>query len=304
MISVVIPLYNKAATIGRAIHSVLSQTHLPDEVIVVNDGSTDDSVSHIPAHPAIRIVNQDNQGVSAARNRGITEAQSDYIAFLDADDEWKSTFLEKMLRLSEIYPDCTIFASSYEQHDASGTVRPARINGLTFLGHEGHLSNYFDVATQSDPPICSICLMAKKNSLLAIGGFPLGIAQGEDLLTWARLAVNNRIAYCNESLAVFHNEQSHSTETPKRIPPSEDLVGIELEKLFHANPTCPGLKSYVAHWHKMRASIYLRLPNQAKACRHEVRLSLAWHHNKKLYAYYLLSLLPFQMRLPIIQKLS
>lgn len=304
MISVVIPLFNKAITVERAIRSVLGQSHLPQEIIVVDDGSTDESLAHIPQHPLIRVVSQTNQGVSAARNKGISEAQNEYVAFLDADDEWKPDFLSRMWHLKEIYPDCTVFASSYEQHDAAGQIRATRLNGLPFLGNEGHLSNYFEVATHSDPPICSISLMVKRSALQAIGGFPVGIAQGEDLLTWARLAVTNRIAYCRESLAIFHNEQSHSTEAPKRVPPIDDIVGEELKKLYHSNPSFPGLKAYVAHWHKMRASIYLRLPHQSKACRHEVHLSLAWHRNKKLYAYYLLSLLPFQMRLPIIQKLS
>lgn len=304
MISVVVPLYNKAATIKRAIDSVLSQTVLPDEIIVVDDGSNDDSLNRIPKHPLIRIYRQSNSGVSVARNRGIEESQGEYVAFLDADDEWKPDFLFTMCRLKDTFSDCSFFASSYEQHDSNGVIRQTRLHNLPFLGTEGCLNNYFEVAAHSDPPICSISLMIKKSAMLAIGGFPVGIKQGEDLLTWARLAVHNKIAYSTQSLAIFHNEQGHSIESPKRVPPQKDVVGEELEKLYHENTQIPGFSEYIAHWHKMRASIYLRLPHQAKACRHEVRISRAWHPNKKLVAYYLLSFLPFQMRIPIIQKLS
>lgn len=90
MISVVIPLYNKDKQIAKTLYSVLKQTYPNFEVIVVNDGSTDNSLSEVSkiSDSRIRLICQENKGVSAARNRGIQEAKSDYIAFLDADDEW------------------------------------------------------------------------------------------------------------------------------------------------------------------------------------------------------------------------
>lgn len=304
MISVVIPLYNKENTIRRSIASVLNQTVDDYEIIVVDDGSTDCYIDQIPDDSRITIIHQENRGVSAARNKGISKAKGEFVAFLDADDEWKPSFLEMMMHLVDIFPECGVFASSYEQGDEMGAVTPIRLNGLPFMGQEGVLSNYFDVATKSDPPICSISIMVRSNDIRAIGGFPEGIRQGEDLLTWARLAVRCKIAYCTESLAVFHNNSHHSTERPKRIPPCEDVVGQELLLLQQQHPSNESLRSYIGHWHKMRASIFLRLPHQRENCIKEIRLAWNYVSKGKLILYWFLSLLPYSIRINFISKVN
>ena len=96
--SVVIPLYNKGREIARTLGGVAAQTYTPLEVIVVDDGSTDDSARVVEGLdlPGVRLIRQPNGGVSAARNRGIAEAKGDYIALLDADDYWKPEYLERV----------------------------------------------------------------------------------------------------------------------------------------------------------------------------------------------------------------
>src|SRR5574344_1047459 len=115
MISVVIPLYNKERYIERALRSVLNQTFGDFEIVVVNDGSTDASVSVVEGieDSRIRIINQKNGGVSAARNRGIEESKYDIVAFLDADDVWKENHLSVIAELIDKYPACGVFATSY-----------------------------------------------------------------------------------------------------------------------------------------------------------------------------------------------
>ena len=105
-VSVVIPLYNKAPHISRAINSVLGQTSPPEEIIVIDDGSTDGGGDIVKAYqdPRIRYIRQENQGVSAARNRGIELAKGELIAFLDADDAWKPKFLETISEMRSLYP--------------------------------------------------------------------------------------------------------------------------------------------------------------------------------------------------------
>lgn len=303
MISVIIPLYNKEETIRRALKSIQHQSLQPDELIVIDDGSTDRSITRVREMEDERthLISQSNQGVSAARNRGIAEAKGDYIAFLDADDEWHQDFLSTMLHLLDKYPQCNIAASNYYKVNKRGDKTIAKLNHLHLPQGEGILYNYFEVSATSEPPINSSCVMLRTSAIKAIGGFPIGIGQGEDLLTWARLAVGNQIAYYNIPLSKFYTEQTGTMSAPKRIPSLNDVVGRELAILQQKHPDTPGLKDYVAHWHKMRASIYLRLKGYNKLCRQEIILARQWNPAAKhLNLYSLLLLLPYGTRMDFL----
>jgi glycosyltransferase involved in cell wall biosynthesis len=230
LFSVVIPLYNKEQTIERAVRSVLNQTVQDFEIIIVNDGSTDGGPQVVKGigDARIRLIHQENQGVSAARNRGITEARSDLIAFLDADDEWKPAFLDKVVRLVYDFPEAAVFATRYFYCEGRGLVRESWVRGVPSCPWEGIVEDYFGVAARSDPPICSSAVAVKKESLRAVGGFPIGVTSGEDLLTWARLAVRYKIAYSSEPLSTFHFGGNGSPPQPRRQPDDEDIVGVEL----------------------------------------------------------------------------
>lgn len=297
MISVVIPLYNKATTVERAVNSVLNQTFQDFELIVVNNGSTDggEEIVRRMTDPRVRLVEQENQGVSMARNRGIKESKNDWIAFLDADDEWLPTFLETALHLHDKYPDCAVCASAYRRCNSRGELQDIRL--LHCLDSNNFImDNYFEVAALSDPPFCSISVMVKKDALEAIGGFPKGVHQGEDLLTWARLAASYNIAYCTVPQSIFYTAETSAMDCPKRVPADDDIVGCELAKIYKKNPL-PCLDQYISKWHKMRASIYLRLPNCSKKCRKEIKEAQKWHRNPRLILYYILSLCPYNLRM-------
>lgn len=113
--SVVIPLYNKQEYIQETINSVLNQTFQDFEIIVINDGSTDNSLKIIEQiqNNRVKIINQENKGLSAARNVGIKNAKANYIAFLDADDLWCKDFLESIFHLIETYNNEKVFACNY-----------------------------------------------------------------------------------------------------------------------------------------------------------------------------------------------
>ncbi len=305
MISVVIPLYNKEETIERAIQSVLRQSLAADEIIVVDDGSTDRSLEKIEQTdcPTLRIVRQSNQGVSAARNRGIAEAKGDFVAFLDADDEWHEDFLATMQRLFDLHPSCNVAASGYYKISADGTKTRAVLNHANLPGGSGVMNNYFEVAAHSEPPVNSSCIMVRTAALQAIGGFPIGIGQGEDLLTWARLAAANQIAYDTVPLSFFYIEQSSPMAVPKRTPRQDDVVGRELAALYNKHQDTPWLKEYVAHWHKMRASMFLRLRGCNQQCRQEIALARQWNpRTPRLRLYSALLLLPYPLRMNILQR--
>jgi len=102
-VSIVIPLYNKALYVERALDSIGAQTFSDFEVIVVDDGSTDNGASVVARYPdpRVRLITQSNAGPGPARNAGIGEAQGEFVAFLDADDEWLSTYLEESVESLE-----------------------------------------------------------------------------------------------------------------------------------------------------------------------------------------------------------
>lgn len=293
MISVVIPLYNKATSISSTLECVLNQNFTDWEVVVVDDGSTDDSANIVSSmgDSRIRLIRQPNAGVSAARNRGAIEAEGEFIAFLDADDEWDKDYLATQYELTQKYPDCDVFAMNYEFQDINGKKTPTIINKLPFNDVDGVLSNYFEVASCSHPPLWTSAVMVRKSAFQNIEGFPVGIKSGEDLLTWARLACRYKIAYCKTPLAVFNVEGYDTKEKPKRIPAEVDIVGQELKKLYKTYDD-PGLKQYVGLWHKMRSSIYMRLRMRGKSIKEAIYGLRYSPTNIKLYAFIILNLLP------------
>lgn len=297
MISVVIPLYNKAASILSTLECVRSQSFADWEVVVVDDGSTDGSGDIVNAinDSRIRVINLQNSGVSAARNRGIHEAKGEFIAFLDADDEWNKDYIATQFELTLKYPECDVFAMNYEFQDTNGKKTPTIINKLPFTDTDGILTNYFGVASCSHPPLWTSAVMVKKSALQSIGGFPMGIKSGEDLLTWARLACRYKIAYCKSPLAIFNVEGYDTKEKPKRIPAEVDVVGQELKELLKTN-NAPGLKQYVGLWHKMRSSIFMRLRMRSKSIKEAIYGLKYTPSNIKLYAFILLNLLPKKLQ--------
>ena len=214
---------------------------------------------------------------------------------LDADDEWKNKYLEVQYDLYKKYPKCDIFACNYEFVNEKHDISPTIIKKLSFKENDGILNNYFEVACVSHPPLCSSAIVIKKKAIQAIGGFPLGIKSGEDLLTWAKLATFYQIAYNKLAYAQFNIEGYLLNEKPKRIPAPIDVVGNELLRLLRQQPK-PYLRQYLSHWHKMRSSIYMRL-SMRKESINEAIVGLKYNpKNYKLYIYILLNLIPSKLR--------
>jgi glycosyltransferase involved in cell wall biosynthesis len=293
-ISIVIPLYNKKNKVLNTLNSVLNQSYLPDEIIVVNDGSIDGSEQIVKSlnHPLIQLINQDNSGVSVARNKGISIAKNDWIAFLDADDLWDISYLENIINLHKNFPEAKVLATNYKYQLHTGLYKPTIINKINFTPNAfGILNNYFEVASVSNPPIWSSAVVVYKESIQNIGGFPIGIKSGEDLITWAKLAIENQIAYSIKPLGTFVLDPAHSyQDIPNRIPDTQDFVSLELQKLNKSYPNAIGLNLYTAHWHKMRASIYLRL-GERKLCFKEIKKSLSFSIYQPILFLYLIFLI-------------
>lgn len=209
-ISVVVPLYNKADYIGRALESVFSQTVQNFEVVVIDDGSTDNGAEIVKnlRDTRIRLLQQSNAGVSAARNRGIEEGKADLIAFIDADDEWKPTFLETILRLREKYGNAGAYATGYEIKVSSYNIKKLSYKGIPPYPWEGLIPRYFYTAL-STQPVWSSAVAIPKLIFEKVGGFPVGEHLAEDLYMFGKIAIRYSIAFSSRVEAVYHQDATN-----------------------------------------------------------------------------------------------
>lgn len=216
-ISVVIPLYNKVRHIGRTVQSVLDQTFEHFELIVVDDGSTDGGADAAKAiiDPRIRVLEQANAGVSAARNAGIKEAQAEIIAFLDADDEWKPAFLETVLRLARQFPECGAFGTAWETVEINGRKTLARYTGLPQSPWEGTIPDYFRCLLGPNAPLCTSAVAIPRKTFTTIGFFTEGEKLAEDVDMWFRIALKFRIAFSTRIEAVYRQDAENRASFSK-----------------------------------------------------------------------------------------
>lgn len=295
MISIVIPLYNKAEKISGTLASVFAQTYTDYEIVIVDDGSTDRSANIVERinDSRIRLVRQTNAGVSSARNRGITEAKGDYVAFLDADDRWNPEFLSEISKLIVSYPKCDVFSVRYNFEDEYGNTHISEMNFLNIQeGESGEIKNYFKCASNSDAPLWTSAVVAKKKALVNVGGFPVGVTSGEDLLTWAKLACRYGIAYCNKPLAIYYTPTTGPTgKVPVDLTTIKDKVGCSLVELYHMYPQS-GIKEYIGFWYKMRGVINLRRGNRWAALKCGLKSAYYFPINLKPWIIMFLSVTP------------
>ncbi len=208
-VTVVIPLFNKEKYIIRTLDSVTHQDYPYFEVIVVDDGSTDNGAKLAKAYPddRIRVLSISRSGTSEARNVGISEAKHELIAFLDADDIWAPFFLSAAMRLHRRYPRAGIYAAAYETN-TKGVRRRPRFFGLPKYEWEGIIPCYFK-AVLRDIPVISSAAMVRKEVFSDVGMFKPGAQLGEDQDMWCRIALEYPVAYSMKVCAVYYkNTQS------------------------------------------------------------------------------------------------
>lgn len=203
-ISVIIPLFNKGFIISETLQSVLTQTFTDFEIVIVNDGSTDNGIEIVSqfSDERIRLFQQQNKGAAAARNLGIEKASGKFIAFLDADDYWFPNHLEELVNLLDRFPNCGSYCSRYQIKYTKKTVINPVFKGIT-NDYNGIITNYF---ASNHPYKINITLnqMIPKKVLLEMGCFTEGITNGQDLELWTKIAIKYPIALNNKTTAIYN----------------------------------------------------------------------------------------------------
>jgi glycosyltransferase involved in cell wall biosynthesis len=219
MISVVIPAYNAGSCLGRTIDSVLAQTYGEIEIIVVNDGSLDNTEEVVKSYgKKVVYIHQDNAGSSVARNTGIRRARGEWIAFLDADDEFLPDKLERQLALLERNPELLWCAGNY--YRAMGTKRALRFKKSLverILRGREHFNNYF-LETAKGPPLQTSSIVVHAKVLEELGGFEPGRNATQDLDVWWRIGHSYpALGYCADPVTICHLDLFDPVLTKRRL---------------------------------------------------------------------------------------
>jgi glycosyltransferase involved in cell wall biosynthesis len=296
-ISVVIPLYNKAPHIERALRSVLSQTVLPGEIIVVDDGSTDGGGEIVKkfSDPRVRLITQENRGTYGARNRGINEAGAELIAFLDADDVWKPRFLEVIMELRQKYPEAGAYGTAYDVIMPDGSRYVSEFIFPFSNDDSGLITNYVKAAVIEPGVIWTSAVAIPVNVFRRVGDFPISEIYAGDMDTWLRIGLRYPIAYSREKLATYHRDATNRIWGFKRHQ-NEPAISKTARKAIQSGELSPeiikDLKKFVSSFQLEAARDFISLGkrrlavkmlNYAKENPRNYKIWLKWR---------LLSLLP------------
>lgn len=295
MFTVIIPLYNKEKYIQRTLESVLSQSFEEFEVIVVNDGSTDDSIKIITQmkDDRIKIINQKNQGVSEARNTGIKNAEYEMIALLDADDTWDSKFLETLYRLIKEFPEAGLYYSNYKFVNGEDQKIEELEDEI-----KGNLVEDYFAFSKKNIPICASSVVIPKNVFVELGGFPKEFSRGEDLYLWTLIALRYQIVYTNYIGGFYYRNIPDSLTRKKQIL-EKSFASVAEELYFKYREFAYDEKSFKAYMYPiiLSKSKYLIEDNKTKEARKIIRKYFGFNGNrKKPILLYMFSYFPYSIR--------
>jgi glycosyltransferase involved in cell wall biosynthesis len=227
-VSTVIPTYNRRTQVLRAIDSVLAQTVPADEIIVVDDGSTDGSVEAIRSRYAsrVKVFRQENRGVSAARRRALEETRGEWIAFLDSDDEWLPTKLERQFEAFAAFGDGfgTCFTDCQFVGDRDLQQTSFELCGLKKYGSFGVLNNPVPYVLARYAGIYVQSLLVRRSLISELGGFDEVMVVAEDTDLLLRLALKTKFCFVSEPLVKIDRTSSR----PRLI----ELFSHNSEKMF------------------------------------------------------------------------
>ncbi len=248
--SVIIPLYNKEKSISSTIESVLDQTYPNFELIIINDGSTDNSLKVVQSFndPRIRISDKPNGGVSSARNLGIEVSQHQFIVFLDADDLWLPYCLEEFCRLIIEFPGAEVFCTNYNM-----TGKNLKGSDSRHCVEDYYYTSAFYMAKWSIPIMITGCVSVRRDLFKEVGYFDQNITHGEDTDMWIRLANIERIAKSEKVTTIYRTETENRAmmldeslrKKPDGIDVKRDKLLSKSQKLYYGVQYIFDLKSFL-----------------------------------------------------------
>jgi glycosyltransferase involved in cell wall biosynthesis len=221
-ISVAVPLFNKEDYISAALSSVRRQSFADYEIVVVDDGSTDNGGSIVKSLnlPNLRLVHQPNAGVSAARNRCLAEASAEYVAFLDADDVWSPDHLKHLWALHLAQPDACLRANAFIESDApSGKIDSTDVQYRA-------VPDFIAEASSGKAWVFTSAAMVHRDSCVAAGGFEVGENRGEDIDLWIRMALRFTVAV-SDYIGAFYRRMPNSLTSSVVLEPDVAMRRIE-----------------------------------------------------------------------------
>ncbi len=265
--SVIVPLYNKAPYIARAIRSVLAQDFEDYELIIVDDGSTDDGARIVREQfedPRIRLISQRNAGVGAARNRGIAEMRGEIASFLDADDEWWPSHLRDLAEVATVYPEAGLIATGYRSLYSRGLGIDRTIDRSSL----SLIPDYYQFATTGYAINMSSC--GARNWLLARGvKFREGVPVGEDTEFYLQAALYSPMAYHPRVSAVYDRNVVGSAMASAAWSAELPLAAASLIQMLRERVVSPNLegsaRAYLAWMIEYHALAGLGAGNRTEA---------------------------------------
>ncbi|MCT4629272.1 glycosyltransferase family A protein [Winogradskyella sp.] len=240
--SVVVSVYNKAHFVKKTIKSILNQSFRDFELIIIDDGSTDNSLEILQTikDDRISIYTTKNQGVSKARNYGLNKANCNHIALCDGDDIWLENHLLELKTLIENYPDCGIYATAYEKHFFNNYITKPKFNNVDHPFF-GIVEDYF-MTSLSDNILWTSSVAIPKSIINNDFQFDENLGWGEDTDLWIRIANNYNVAFSSTSTAhkMIHSEENHLSLT-KNIPNLMLMISKHIEE----EKKNPSLKAFI-----------------------------------------------------------
>ena len=225
LFTIVIPLYNKEKYIRQTVDCVLSQTIEDYELLIIDDGSTDGSLEIVSGivDPRIRIIHQENGGVSKARNRGIREAKGKYITFLDADDVWTTDFLETCLSLFQQFPDAKVVCPSYQMKYENRIVNPTWRSVSPTA--PCLVEDFFEMATAPCWIMTSSCVAVEANAIRSLDYlFAENEWVYEDYDMWLRLGARFPVAHSPKICGVYNRVTDSNARNNNKIIYSQTFM--------------------------------------------------------------------------------